>query len=70
MLETVTTTASPRGQFDPLVHWAGRFAVRRAVKRVLLRQTNVVTEWAYWRQASRWRAAGRPICLTPPAAIP
>jgi glycosyltransferase involved in cell wall biosynthesis len=68
MLETVTKLASPQGQFDPLVHWAGRFAVRRAVKRVLLRQTNVATEWSYWRRASRL-PDGRPGSLLPGASL-
>ena len=42
--------------------------MRRAVKRVLLRQTNVVTDWAYWRQASRL-PDGRPGSLLPGASL-
>jgi glycosyltransferase involved in cell wall biosynthesis len=44
---------SPPAGFDPLVHWAGRFAVRRAVKRMLTGQTGLATEIGYWRASSR-----------------
>ena len=60
--------ADPSPSFDPLVHWAGRFAVRRAVKRMLLGQTNLATEWRYWRQARRL-PDGRPGSLLPGASL-
>lgn len=70
-MESVHVSARPahtRGGFDPLVHWAGRFAVRRAVKRVVLGQTDVATEWRYWRQASRL-PDGRPGSLVSGASL-
>ena len=56
------------GGFDPLVHWAGRFAKRRALKRVLLGQTTVAREWGYWRQAGRL-PGGKPGSLLPGASL-
>jgi glycosyltransferase involved in cell wall biosynthesis len=68
MAETAGVLTEPSPTFDPLVHWAGRFAMRRAVKRVLLRQTDLATEWRYWRQ-SRRLPDGRPGSLLPGASL-
>lgn len=56
------------GGFDPLVHWAGRFAGRRALKRLLTGRTTPATEWRYWRRARRL-PDGRPGSLHPGASL-
>lgn len=68
MTDTVGGAAVPSGGFDPLVHWAGRFGLRRAVKRVLLGQSGLATEWRYWQQARRL-PDGRPGTLLPGASL-
>ncbi len=45
-------TGWPAG-FDPFVHWAGRFGLRRAIKRLALGKSGIRTEWRYWRAARR-----------------
>ncbi len=59
---------APPAGFDPLVHWAGRFAVRRAVKRMLTGRTGPATEIRSWR-ASRRLPDGRPGSLLPGASL-
>jgi glycosyltransferase involved in cell wall biosynthesis len=68
MADAAGLPIEPTPPFDPLVHWAGRFAVRRAVKRVLLRQTDLATEWRYWGQ-SRRLPDGRPGSLLSGASL-
>lgn len=54
--------------FDPFVHWPGRFALRRAVKRVALGRSDVATEWRRWR-ASRHLPDGSSGSLRPGASL-
>jgi len=54
--------------FEPFAHWPGRFAVRRAVKRVVLGRTGIPTEWRRWRQ-SRRLPDGRTGSLEPGASL-
>ena len=65
LAKPVQLSAAAHDRFDPLVHWAARFAKRRALKRMLLGQTTVAREWSYWRQA-RHLPDGRPGSLLPP----
>lgn len=58
----------PFEPFDPFLHWPGRFALRRAVKRVVLGRSNLATEWRRWRQ-SRRLPDGRPGSLRPGASL-
>lgn len=68
LAEPVQLSAAAHDRFDPLVHWAARFAKRRALKRMLLGQTTVAREWSYWRQA-RHLPDGRPGSLLPGASL-